>query len=107
VLPRVGHVTPHGLRSYFVTQAHESGLSDAEIAMLSGDKTGPAIIAHTYGDVRPDHLLKQAKRIRLTVQATHRDEGQGSSNKSSSTSPDASSRSGEVLNDASFAKDGL
>jgi integrase len=63
-----GHVTPHGLRSYFVTQARESGLSDAEIAMLIGDRSGPAIIAQTYGDVRPDHLLKQAQRIRLTVQ---------------------------------------
>ncbi len=63
----IGHVTPHGLRSYFVTQARQSGLSDAEITMLIGDKTGPAIIAHTYGDVRPDHLLAQAQRIRLAV----------------------------------------
>ncbi|HXT41566.1 MAG TPA: site-specific integrase, partial [Candidatus Angelobacter sp.] len=63
----LGHVTPHGLRSYFVTRARESGLSDAEIAMLIGDKTGPAIIAHTYGDVRPDHLMQQAQRIRLTA----------------------------------------
>ena len=37
------------------------------LAMLIGDKSGPAIIAHTYGDVRPDHLLAQAQRIRLTV----------------------------------------
>lgn len=79
----LGHVTPHGLRSYFVTQARQSGLSDAEIATLIGDKTGPAIIAHTYGDVRSDHLLKQAQRIRLT--ATQ--QIQGSSNKSSNTSP--------------------
>lgn len=63
----IGHVAPHGLRSYFVTQARQSGLTDAEIAMLIGDKSGPAIIAHTYGDVRPDHLLAQAQRIRLTV----------------------------------------
>ncbi len=63
----IGHVTPHGLRSYFVTQARQSGLTDAEIAALIGDKTGPAIIAHTYGDVRSDHLLAQAQRIRLTV----------------------------------------
>lgn len=62
------HATPHGLRSYFVTQARESGLTDAEIATLIGDRTGPAIIAQTYGDVRPDHLLKQAQRIRLTVE---------------------------------------
>ena len=59
------HVTPHGLRSYFVTQARQSGLTDAEIAQLIGDKTGPAIIATTYGDVRPDHLMKQARRIQL------------------------------------------
>jgi integrase len=86
----IGHVTPHGLRSYFVTQARESGLSDAEIAMLIGDKTGPAIIAHTYGDVRPDHLLKQAQRIRLTVQEGQTELGQGSSIKSSNTSHDVS-----------------
>ena len=73
----LGHVTPHGLRSYFVTQARQSGLSDAEIAMLIGDKTGPAIIAHTYGDVRPDHLLKQAQRIRLTIQPSQDHAGQG------------------------------
>jgi integrase len=63
----LGLVTPHGLRSYFVTQARESGLTDAEIAMLIGDKTGPAIIAAVYGDVRPEHLLKQARRIQLRV----------------------------------------
>lgn len=59
------HVTPHGLRSFFVTQGRESGLSDAEIAALIGDKSGPAIIARTYGDVRSEHLMAQAKRIRL------------------------------------------
>ena len=63
----IGYVTPHGLRSYFVTQARQSGLTDAEIASLIGDKTGPSIIAAVYGDVRPDHLLAQAQRIRLTV----------------------------------------
>jgi integrase len=61
------HVTPHGLRSYFVTQCRQSGLTDAEIAMLIGDKSGPAIISTTYGDVRPDHLFAQAKRVRLLV----------------------------------------
>lgn len=86
----LGHVTPHGLRSYFVTQARQSGLSDAEIAMLIGDKTGPAIIALTYGDVRPDHLLKQAQRIRLTVQASQSGEQETSSIKRSITLPDVS-----------------
>src|SRR5665213_862157 len=77
------HVTPHGLRSYFVTQARESGLSDAEIAMLIGDRSGPAIIAQTYGDVRPYHLLKQAQRIRLTVQTCQDGAESASSIKSS------------------------
>jgi len=60
---KLRHVTPHGLRSYFVTQARQSGLTDAEIAMLIGDKTGPSIIATTYGDLRDEHLLAQARRI--------------------------------------------
>ena len=62
---KIGHVTAHGLRSYFVTQCRQSGLTDGEVAMLIGDKTGPAIIASTYGDLRPDHLLAQARRIRF------------------------------------------
>jgi len=85
----LGHVTPHGLRSYSVTQARESGLSDAVIASLIGDKTGPAIIAHTYGDIRPDHLVKQAKLIRLTAAQPTEATDQTSSNKSSNTSSDA------------------
>jgi integrase len=92
----IGHVTPHGLRSYFVTQARQSGLSDAEIAMLIGDKTGPAIVALTYGDVRPDHLLKQAQRIRLTVQASQAGEPEASSIKRSNTSPGVAAGLGVV-----------
>lgn len=83
----LAHVTPHGLRSYFVTRARESGLSDAEIAMLIGDKTGPAIIAHTYGDVRPEHLLRQAHRIQLTATQKSGPVAEGSSIGSSNTSP--------------------
>ena len=98
----LAHVTPHGLRSYFVTQARESGLSDAEIAMLIGDKTGPAIIAHTYGDVRPDHLLKQAQRIRLTVQTRQDGAEQGSSIKSSIVSQNVSPSSLPVPQAAEF-----
>jgi integrase len=61
------HVTPHGLRSYYVTRCREAGLPDAEIAMLIGDRSGPAIIALTYGDVLPTHLFAQCKRVRLLV----------------------------------------
>jgi len=62
-------VTPHGLRSYFVTQCRTQ-LSDAEIAALIGDKSGAAIIARTYGDIRPDRLHQQAKQVRLLPQET-------------------------------------
>jgi hypothetical protein len=44
-----------------------AGIPDTEIAALIGDKSGPAIIARTYGDVRPEHLLKQAQRVRFLV----------------------------------------
>lgn len=79
------HVTPHGLRSYFVTQARQSGLSDSEIAMLLGDKSGPAIIALTYGDVRPAHLFNQAQRIKLTVSGETNQRGRSGSIDSSNT----------------------
>lgn len=65
---KLPHVTPQGLRSYYVAQARQSGLTDAEIAQLIGDKTGPLLIAEVYGDVRPDHLLAVARKIRLTAQ---------------------------------------
>lgn len=104
----LGHVTPHGLRSYFVTQARESGLSDAEVAMLIGDKTGPAIIALTYGDVRPEHLLKQAQRIKLTVQEGQAEAGEPesgrSSPQSSPSSPDVSG-SGEKVPEVAEMKE--
>jgi integrase len=63
----IRHVTPHGLRSFFVTQARRSGLTDAEIAQLIGDKTGPSIIAEVYGNVRPDHLLNMARKIQAAT----------------------------------------
>jgi len=62
---KMKHVTLHGLRSFFVTQCRQAGITDADIAALIGDKSGPMIIARTYGDVRPDHLMAQAKRVRL------------------------------------------
>ena len=60
--------------------------------MLIGDKTGPAIIAHTYGDIRPDHLLAQARRIQLTAGESHGEPERQSSNKSSNTSPNVTTR---------------
>jgi len=60
---KLRHVTPHGLRSFFVTCARESGVTDAETAMMIGDKSGPSLIATTYGSIRPAHLVRQAHRI--------------------------------------------
>jgi integrase len=100
----LGHVTPHGLRSYFVTQARQSGLSDAEIAMLIGDKTGPAIIAHTYGDIRPDHLLAQAQRIRLTVSKPGQRPEHGMSNKLSNAVQPVSAGSTEAPTASTLAE---
>jgi hypothetical protein len=51
-----------------VTQARQSGLTDAEVAQLIGDKTGPVLISEVYGDVRPDHLLAVARKIKLTAE---------------------------------------
>ena len=85
---KLGHVTPHGLRSYFVTQARQSGLTDAEIAALIGDKSGPALIATTYGDLRDDHLLAQARRIRHTGAGNGETEDTKASHKASHMIPE-------------------
>ncbi len=85
---KLGHVTPHGLRSYFVTEARQSGLTDAEIAALIGDKSGPALIATTYGDLRDDHLLAQARRIRHTVAGNDDAEDAKASHKASHMMPE-------------------
>ena len=42
-------------------------MTDDEIAMLTGDKSGPALIASTYGDVRSEHLVRRAQQIKLGV----------------------------------------
>src|SRR5439155_23033681 len=94
----------HGLRSYFVTQCRQSGLTDAEIAMLIGDKTGPALIAQVYGDLRPDHLLTQARRIRLTASAGAAGSPVASSPESSPVSPKVSDCSQETGAVAGVAK---
>ncbi len=92
----IGHVVPHGLRSYFVTQCRQSGLTDAEIAMLIGDKTGPSLIAQVYGDLRPDHLLAQARRIQLTASAAAEVGSSASTPKSSPALPKANTDSTSI-----------
>ena len=86
----IGHVVPHGLRSYYVTQCRQSGLTDAEVAMLIGDRSGPSIVAQTYGDIRPIHLLKQAQRIRLTAVTRDAGAGDGDATEGAGSMPDSS-----------------
>jgi len=61
------HITAHGMRSYYVSRCREAGLTDAEVALLIGDKSGPALIASTYGSLAPAHLLAQARRVKFVA----------------------------------------
>lgn len=47
-------VTPHGLRSYYVTTRRGQGIADAQIAAEIGDASGAAIVVQTYGSVPPE-----------------------------------------------------
>jgi integrase len=47
-------ITPHGLRSFYVTARRSQGVSDAQIAAEIGDATGAAIISSTYGAIPPN-----------------------------------------------------
>lgn len=49
-----GRRTSHGLRAYYVTVRRSQGISDAQIAAEIGDKSGAAIIVHTYGAIPPN-----------------------------------------------------
>jgi len=47
-------ITSHGLRSFYVTARRSQSIGDAQIAAEIGDRTGPAIISRTYGDIPPN-----------------------------------------------------
>ena len=61
----IRHVSPHGLRSFFVTQCRESKLSDTDVAALIGDKTGAEIIRRIYGDRRESLLRQQVDTVKI------------------------------------------
>ena len=48
------HRTSHGLRAYYVTMRRSEGIADGQIAAEIGDRSGPAIISQTYGDIPPN-----------------------------------------------------
>jgi integrase len=48
--------TSHGLRAYAVSAFRTLGISDADIALLIGHKTGGRLIVDTYGEIRPERV---------------------------------------------------
>jgi hypothetical protein len=44
----VHHVTPHGLRAFYVTKRRSDGVPDAQIAAEIGD-SNPEMISQSYG----------------------------------------------------------
>lgn len=52
----IPHITPHGLRAYYVTKRRRDGAHDAVVASEIGDKT-VTLIATTYGDIPGGKLL--------------------------------------------------
>ena len=67
----IRHVSPHGLRSFFVTQCREAGLSDTDVAALIGDKTGAEIIRRIYGDRRESSLRRQVDTVSFLKNGSH------------------------------------
>lgn len=55
-LLKLPHVTSHGLRSYHVNVLRSRGISDAEIAVRIGHKTGGKLIVEVYGEKKPGKL---------------------------------------------------
>lgn len=49
----IPHVTPHGLRAYYVNTCRRWGMTDTIIAQRLGDRTGAAIIERVYGAAQP------------------------------------------------------
>lgn len=50
------HRTAHGLRSYFVNVLRSQGVSDWQIALQIGHKSGGRLIVETYGELLPVKL---------------------------------------------------
>lgn len=57
------HLRIHDLRHLFATHAIESGVDIPTVAKWLGHKDGGALAMRTYGHVRDDHSLAQAKKL--------------------------------------------
>jgi integrase len=58
ICPALGipHRTSHGLRSFYVNVLRSGGLSDAEIALRIGHRSGGRLIIDVYGEILPTKL---------------------------------------------------
>lgn len=60
-------ITHHDLRHLFATICIESGVDIPTVSRWLGDKDGGALCMKTYGPLRQDHSLAQARRVNFSV----------------------------------------
>lgn len=61
---QIPHLRVHDLRHLFATVAVESGVDIPTVSRWLGHKDGGALAMRTYGHLRDDHSLDQAKKLR-------------------------------------------
>lgn len=63
-------ITHHDLRHLFATTCIESGIDIPTVSRWLGHKDGGALAMKTYGHLRSEHSLAQAKKVSFAPQAT-------------------------------------
>jgi integrase len=75
----ISRITHHDLRHLFATVCIESGVDIPTVSRWLGHKDGGALCLRTYGHLRDEHSLAQARRVSFSIMA-----------KTSNTSPGGS-----------------
>lgn len=60
---KLDHFTPHTMRHLFATTCIESGIDIPTVAKWMGHQDGGALAMKTYGHLRDDHSVEQAKKV--------------------------------------------
>jgi integrase len=58
-------VTHHDFRHLFATTCIESGIDIPTVSRWLGHKDGGALAMKTYGHLRREHAMEQAKKVRF------------------------------------------
>ena len=66
---RTDRITHHDLRHLFATRCIESGVDIPTVSRWLGHKDGGALAMKTYGHLRREHSIAQAKRVTFSVGA--------------------------------------